>query len=730
MTPLKTIPFLLLLMALSCFGNQLSLPSIFSDHMVLQRERALPIWGDSAPNAQIAVEFAGQKKRTVADDAGKWRVDLEPLKASAQPSKLIISTKENNELIQLTFTDVLVGEVWLCSGQSNMEWPMLRSENPKAAIAAANHPLIRLYHTPKRPSEKPLDVINANWKVCTPETAENFSAVAYYFGRKLQQELNVPIGLLQSAWGGTRIEPWTPPTGFEGIDSLKSIHLQVQKTLPDSPIYTKAMNDYLRQIQDWTQNAQLAAEAQSYVSAPPEFPEGLILKGNQQTPTKLYNGMLHAHVPYSIRGAIWYQGEANRSEGMLYVDKTKALLKGWRELWGYEFPYYFVQIAPYQYGKESSEILPTFWEAQAEIVKTIPKTGMAVVSDYTNLNNIHPTNKEIPGTRLALLALANDYGKDIVSTGPVFDSLQTQGRELHLSFTSADGLSTRDGKSPDWFEVAGEDGVFAKATARIAENTVIVHSDTVPKPVAVRFAWHKLATPNLINSAGLPAATFRAGDLPKVNNPALGKVPEAEGFRVIYQIEIPSDANYGASAPQYTTDNSATDAAPFNQIAYYLELEKNDGSKQYVFTSMDQFTADLKKVAIPTKASGAHFMQKVSNLTVRTNVNGLTSCKNSDGGNIEFWPNNYSGENKGNIPGASGATHDFGDSPSQQNPGYGSMQVHNWKDKQTVFAINNWGNSGGPVDIGIGNAPSGKMDWTFSKNAASYKTRRLTIMVK
>ncbi|MGJ8650218.1 MAG: sialate O-acetylesterase [Opitutaceae bacterium] len=730
MTPFRTLPYLLLLVACSCFGTKLSLPSVFSDHMVLQRDQALPIWGKAAPHSRIAVEFAGQKKITQADDDGNWRVELEPLNASAEPGKLVISTKENAELIQLTFADVLVGEVWLCSGQSNMEWSMLKSENPQAAIAAANHPQIRLFHTPKRPSEKPLDVIDANWKVCTPETAESFSAVAYYFGRKLQQELNVPIGLLQSAWGGTRIEPWTPPSGFEGIDSLKSIHQQVQKTLPGSPAYTKAMDDYLRQINEWSATAHLAAETNSYVSAPPEFPEGLILTGNQQTPTKLYNGMLHAHVPYAIRGAIWYQGESNHSEGMLYVDKTKALLKGWREAWGYEFPYYFVQIAPYQYGKESSDILPIFWEAQAEIVKTIPKTGMAVVSDYTTLNNIHPPNKEIPGTRLALLALANDYGKDIVSTGPVFESLQTQGSELHLHFISAEGLSTRDGKSPDWFEVAGKDGVFTKATAQISDNTVIVHSDAVPEPIAVRFAWHKLATPNLVNTAGLPAATFRAGDLPKVNNPALSQVPEAKGFRVIYQIDVPTDANYGASAPTYTTNNSATDAAPFSQIAYYLELENNDGTKQYVFTSMDRFTEDVKKIAFPTKASGAHFMQKVSNLTVRTNVSGLTSCTNSDGGNIEFWPNNYSTENKGNISGASDSTHDFGDSPSQQNPGYGSMQVHNWKDKQTIFAINNWGNSGGPVDIGIGNAPSGRKDWTFSKNAADYKIRRLTVMVK
>lgn len=468
------IMLLPLLLAIPSRAVELALPSVFSDHMVLQRERPVPVWGKADPDATVTVGFAGQAKTAVAKDDGTWQVDLEPMPASSDPGMLTVRSGDN----EVVFHDVLVGEVWLCSGQSNMQWPMEHSENADAAIAAASHPQIRLFHTPKVCSESPLEKIDAQWETCTPETVGGFSAVAYYFGRKLHQDLDVPVGLLLSAWGGTRIEPWTPPCGFEGIESLADIHQLVQESLPGSPCYKKA------------------------------------LAGDQQTPTKLYNGMLHAHIPFAIRGAIWYQGESNRDEGMLYVDKTKALLNGWHKLWGYDFPFYFVQIAPFQYGGENPEILPLFWEAQSEIVKTLPKTGMAVVSDYTTLENIHPPNKEIPGTRLALLAEANDYGMDVVCNGPVFESLEKLEGRLKVVFDSAEGLTTSDGKTPDWFEVAGKDGVFKKADATIIGNAVVIHSDEVAEPVAVRFAWHKLATPNLMNGAGLPAAAFRAGQIP------------------------------------------------------------------------------------------------------------------------------------------------------------------------------------------------------------------------
>jgi sialate O-acetylesterase len=667
----------------------LTLPTIFTDHMVLQQKQAVPVWGTAEPGSPVTVEFAGQKKTATADSEGKWRVDLDALKASAEPQTLTVSSPDGTVRI----ADVLVGEVWLCSGQSNMQWTMKNSENGTNAIAAADNPLIRLYRAPLVFSREPTEKIDAVWTACTPQTLPEFSGVAYYFGKQLQEELGVPVGLLQSAWGGSRIEPWTPPCGFEGFDSLADIREQIKN-----------------------------------------FPEGFGLdktkaQQERQYPTAMYNAMIHANVPFAIKGAIWYQGESNRHDLMLYVDKTAALLKGWRELWGYDFPFYFVQIAPFMYGSEDPSLLPAFWEAQSEIVNTIPKTGMAVVSDATTLNNIHPPNKVIPGTRLALLALGNTYGKDVVSTGPIFTKMKKPlfgGSTLEIVFDSAEGLTTRDGKAPDFFEIVGEDGIFKPADAVIKGSSVILSSPEVEAPVAMRFAWHKLATPNLMNAAGLPAPAFRAGKAPEPKLPDLTQIPEMNGFDIVYQLIIPAACSYATQAPEYSIDNSAKTGS-FKQIAYLLELQKEGGEIEYAFAAMDAFTDDVKQIAVPTAASGARFMQKVGNLTVRSNAAGILPVTGSDGGNIEFWPGNYTQANEKNVPGAMDNLFDFGDSGSDKIPGYGCMQVHNWKDQQTVFAFNRWNSSS---EMGIGNSEGKTRDWTFTDNGGTYSFRRLTVLVK
>ena len=689
--------FLLFFTLLSgvCLAAELSLPTVFSDHMVLQRDQAAPVWGKADPQAVVTVEFAGQTKTATADADGKWRTDLAPMPASAESREMTVTSSVGNQ--KLTFSDVLVGEVWLCSGQSNMQMPLkgfkIPTDHAGQDIAAANLPLIRLYQTPTIAAGAPKDRITASWATCTPETAAGFSATAFYFGRKLQNDLKVPIGLLQSAWGGTKIEPWIPPCGFEGIDSLTDIRQQIKNIPPELGANPKTVQQ------------------------------------ERQIPTAIYNGMLAANIPFAIRGAIWYQGEANHGEGMLYVDKTRALLNGWHKLWGYDFPFYFVQIAPYQYGTEPDDRLPLFWETQAEIVKQIPKTGMAVITDCATLNDIHPTNKEAPGTRLALLAEANTYGMNVVSSGPVFKSMDIQKGTLKITFDSAEGLTTRDGKAPDWFEITGEDGVFKPAVAKIEGSSVLLSSPDVPEPVAMRFGWNKLATPNLVNKAGLPTTAFRAGKVPEPVVADSVKIPEMDGYRIVYQIKIPADADYSALAPEYDIDNSAKTAS-FTKVAYLLELQKAGGEVQYAFASMDAFTDDVKKISIPTAASGAKFMEQVKNLTVRSNVKGVTACTDSDGGNIEFWPGNYSQQNQQNIPGADAARFDFGDQTSDKIPGYGCMQVHNWKEKQTVFAVNHWG-SAGTVDIGIGNSPGPKStDWTFDANANNYILRRLTVLAR
>jgi sialate O-acetylesterase len=444
--------------------------------MVLQREQPVPVWGTADPSAAVTVKFAGQTKTATADADGKWKVMLDSMATSSEPRKLTVSSSLDHQ--QSAINDVLVGEVWFCSGQSNMQMPMqgllpqASLDNLAAEIATANYPEIRLYDTPRVFSTTPKETIDAHWNICTPKTVKPFSACAYFFGRKLHRDLHVPVGLLLSCWGGTRIEPWTPSCGFEGIESLHNIY-----QLTKNPIR-------------------------------------LSEKASLQTPTVLYNGMLSAHIPFAIKGAIWYQGESNHDEGMLYVDKTQALLSGWHKLWGYDFPFYFVQIAPFQYGDNS---LPEFWEAQSEIAKTIPETGMAVINDVATLDNIHPPNKKDPGERLALLAEAHTYGMNVVSSGPIFQTLEIydaggvkQDNALKVVFDSAKGLTTRDGKAPDWFEIAGKDGGFKPATAEIKGDHVILSSPDVTTPQAMRFAWSKLATPNLVNGAGLPCSAFRA----------------------------------------------------------------------------------------------------------------------------------------------------------------------------------------------------------------------------
>lgn len=471
----QRILFLLILLSHGGVAAELNLPTVFSDHMVLQREQVVPVWGQAKPGASVTVAFAGQTKEATANQDGAWRVDLDPMGASAEPRKMTIHSSLAGEA--LVFNNVLLGDVWLCSGQSNMQWSMVRSENGEQVIARATHTEIRLYQTPRYFSRTPKERIEAQWTETTPGTVRGFSAVAYYFGRRLNAELGVPIGLLHSSWGGSRIEPWTPLLGFEGIESL----------------------------------AEIREQANSFPVGFGTDPEKA--KNERQHPTAMYNGMIDAHVPFAIKGVIWYQGESNHREGGLYIDKTRALLKGWRTLFEVDFPFYFVQIAPFRYGDSDPTILPEFWEAQAEIVKQIPKTGMAVISDVTTLDDIHPPNKEIPGERLARLALDKTYGKDVVSSGPTFEQMKVEASQIVVIFSSAKGLTTRDGKAPNYFEIAGEAGHFYPADASIDGERILLSSPEVAKPLALRFGWHKLATPNLMNAAGLPAAPFRAGSV-------------------------------------------------------------------------------------------------------------------------------------------------------------------------------------------------------------------------
>lgn len=479
---------------------EVKLPSIFSDHMVLQRESPVPVWGKANPGEVVTVEFGGQKKSATADASGKWMVTLDAMPANAQPQVL----RAGNATVQ----DVLVGEVWLASGQSNMEWEMQMKPDTKADIPNTTHPQLRLLEVPKTVALTPQDDVKTSWATSSPVSAASFSAVGYYFGLRLQEELKVPVGILLSSWGGTRIEPWTSLDGFAAVPALKPLYTSVRDQLPLSEGYWAANEKHAAAVETWLQAARQARESKTLVPPLPAQPQTLAAK--EGTPTALYNAMIHPLVPFAIRGSIWYQGESNHNEGFVYTDKTQALLASWRKAFQKpELPFYFVQIAPWQYGQESGEILPQFWQAQRACMD-IPHTGMAVISDIGDVADIHPAHKKEVARRLSLWALAKTYKiEGIDPNGPLFGGHRIEGSTIRVKFDYADsGLVSRDGKALTHFEIAGSDAIFKPAEAKIDGDMVIVSSPSVPSPRRVRFAWDKLAIPNLMDKDGLPACAF------------------------------------------------------------------------------------------------------------------------------------------------------------------------------------------------------------------------------
>lgn len=702
------------------------LPSIFNNGMVLQRDIAVPVWGWANPGEKVAVEFAGQRKEAVAKADGTWQLKLDPLKASDQPAVFKVTGSNT-----VAFENVVVGEVWFCSGQSNMEWIVRNTDNAEQEIASANFPMIRHFKAPKNFKPAPEKDINAKWEATTPESIPTQSALAYYFGRRLHQVLKVPVGLINSSWGGTRIEPWTPACGFEGLPELAGIKARVDTADPASALHKQVLGDYTAAMQAWIEDAKAKSAAGQPLSVAPAFPQNLIFpmeQGKHQEPTVLYNGMVAGLVPFAIKGAIWYQGCSNNGEGMLYLEKTKALVNGWRKVWGQgDFPYYLVQLAPYNYGPQRTTHLPGIWEAQAAVPAAIPNTGYTVINDIGNVKDIHPRNKQDVGLRMANQALNRTYGlKDIRWEGPVLKDFAIEGAKLRVRLDHAEGLKTRDGKAPDWFELCGPDGLFKKADAVIDGTSVVLSAPGVTAPMAMRFAWDQLAEPNLVNGLGLPTGAFRCGNKPALDG-ALA-LPELDGFRKVYQIDLPVSGNFSKAPPKYDLDASAS-AGSFAKVAYVLQLQAQGGSIRYVFASMDAFTPDAKKLGIPFEKSGIRHQTKVGNLTVRSNVESIPALDNSDGGNIEFWGANYGTPNALGLPGADPRKYDFDDQAAGDGT-YGCMQIHVWKNKLTLFAYNNF-NGGGACDIGIGNNTEGEHpDYTFMGNGGKYTVRRLSVFVK
>ncbi len=487
------------------------LPNIFGDHMVLQRSMRDPVWGWAAPGEKITVHFHGQTATTLANAHGQWSVRLEPMAADSVPHKLIVQGTN-----RVVVRDVLVGEVWLCGGQSNMEYPLhgwFRGGHMKRAVAGARHPLIRLMEVAHAFAGTPHRNCGGHWVRCSPATAKSFSAVAYFFGRDLHAKLRVPFGLILSDFGGTRIEPWTPELGFKISPLLNKDYLLLRREQAQLPRYHRQLRAYVKLAHRWVRQARAAMGAKRRIPAPPAAPVNPIA-GNRNNPTPLFNDMINPLIPYGIRGAIWYQGENNVGESARqYYANLKALITSWRALWREgNFPFFIVQIAPYDYGRFSGrhDLEPEIWAAQQKAAATVPGSGIVGTLDIASPRQGHPVDKRDVGYRLSLLALAKVYGrKHMVWSGPVYQSMAVRGRTVVLHFRHVGGgLASRDGKPLTWFQIAGNNRHFVTGIAKIVGVTVHVHAAAVRHPAAVRFAYEDIATPNLMNKAGLPAMPF------------------------------------------------------------------------------------------------------------------------------------------------------------------------------------------------------------------------------
>jgi sialate O-acetylesterase len=501
---------------------------VFSDHAVLQRDRPITVWGTSDPGEQVRVELSTETMTgavTQATADGRWIATLTALPAGG-PYTLTVQGKN-----RVQFKDVLVGEVWVCSGQSNMEMHLDRCFEANKDIAAATNPKLRLLTVAKTTATAPLDKAKTDgWKDCTPETAGSFSAVAYYFGRDLQKALDVPVGLIHTSWGGTPAQAWTSKEALDAAPALRHYNEEyadrVEKWDPAKAkaAHEAAMKKYQEAMTKYKEDAAKAkAEGKPAPTAPRRPQETKSPGESPNSASTLYNAMIAPLLQYGIRGAIWYQGESNSGKAYEYRTLFPTMIKDWRAKWKEgDFPFLCVQLAPYMKieNKPTDSAWAELREAQLMATKKLPKVGIAVITDVGEENDIHPKKKEPVGARLALLARKIAYGQDVEAMGPVYKSMRVEGNQAELTFDHVGaGLECR-GPELTGFTVAGADRKFHPADARIRRgsrgDTVVVSSPAVEKPVAVRFGWANFPVVNLWNKNGLPATPFRTDDWPGV----------------------------------------------------------------------------------------------------------------------------------------------------------------------------------------------------------------------
>ncbi len=482
---------------------EVKLPALFSTHAVFQCDKPVPVWGWAAEGEEVSVSFAGQTKSAKAGANGKWMVRLDAMPSSAKPATLTVKGTNNLEV-----KDVLVGEVWLGSGQSNMAMTVNRAKDFEKEQAAATLPKVRMFTVTAKASGKRKDDCEGKWIICTPDTVAGFSATAYFFGREIHQALKVPVGLINSSVGGTPIESWIPSEAQHASPELKPLlaGLDAAKKGVD-PAMEKAQ--FEKRLALWVTAARAAKADGKPVPRKPQDPQAL--RERKGDVGGLYNGKIAPLEPYALRGILWYQGEANSApqKAPYYQYHLPLLVQEWRKAWDDDVPFAWVQL-PNFIGRADGWCLVR--EAMLKTLK-LPKTGMAVTIDVGDPKDIHPKNKQAVGNRLSLWALSKVYGKEGEFSGPMLDKHEVIDGKIVLSFTHADGLKAEGGELKE-FVIAGEDQQWKPAQAKIVEGKVHVSSDAVAKPVAVRYAWVPNTQATLFNAAGLPASPFRTDDWP------------------------------------------------------------------------------------------------------------------------------------------------------------------------------------------------------------------------
>ncbi len=724
---------LLVLGLLGAAHADVTLASIFASQMVIQRETQAPVWGWAEPGEKVAVSTSwGAQAETVADAAGAWRVVL-PTPAAGGPFTITVTGQNTIEL-----TDVLAGEVWLCSGQSNMQWSVKNSNNSDEEIANADHPQIRLFSVHNVASPEPLKDLSrfTAWAPCSPANVGGFSAAGYFFGRKLHQDLGVPVGLINSSWGGTGVEAWTPWEAQADDPVAQSIRAnwdrQDAEYTPEKEqaAHEAAMEKYNAQRQKWEEGGKQG-------NAPRQPRKEGQPRKNRNYPANLYNAMIHPIATFPIRGAIWYQGEHNAGRGAHYEVMLTNLLKSWRQDWGYDFPFYAVQLPNYL-AEWKSPVEDGGWpqirEAFVRFAENVPNTGTAITIDIGEAGDIHPKNKQDVGDRLARLALHQTYGKTgFAWCGPIPTGCEFRDGKAIVTFaTGGAPLAARGGGELVGFALTGTQGVARAAKAVIVgEDKIEVTCAEIPDPCMVHYAWaNNPAGVNLVNQDGLPATPFRFGQIPPFETFARQLPEEAAKYELLYAFDpLAGQMADGGTRFVYPVDNAAKLAGPVKKVAYYLAIQDTGGNLRYAFVSMDPFAEDLAQLGVPAKATGARFQQKVTGATVKSNVPGLATGDFPEGCNIEFWDCNYGPANAAQIPGADDKVHDFGDQMgTETSPGYGSMQIHNWQARQSIICFNKFG-SGKSCDLGIGNSEGNTRDWTFTSSAKDVARAEFKILV-